>query len=99
MNVLKPLAVAGTALLISAFAFAQGTAPSTGGNSLSAAKAQKREARFAAADKNGDGALTKAEAEAAGMTRLSQNFDAVDTNKDGKVTRAELAAFRAAHKG
>ena len=99
MNVLKHLAVITAAALLPAFAFAQGATPPAGSGTTSAAKAQKREARFVAADKNGDGALTKAEAEAAGLKRLTKNFDAIDTNKDGKVTRAELAAFRAAHKG
>jgi Ca2+-binding EF-hand superfamily protein len=85
------------AALIPAFAFAQGaTAPA--GTTTPSAKAQKLEARFVAADKNGDGALTRAEVDAAGMKRVSKNFDAIDANKDGKVTRAELAAFRAAHK-
>ena len=99
MNVLKHLAVITAAALLPAFAFAQGATPPASSGGISAAKAQKREARFVAADKNGDGALTKAEADAAGLKRLSENFAAIDTNKDGKVTRAELAAYRAARKG
>lgn len=45
-------------------------------------------------DKNGDGAVDKAEWTAAG--RPAERFDAVDTNKDGKVTAAELDAAMAA---
>ncbi|WP_293378444.1 EF-hand domain-containing protein [Phenylobacterium sp. SCN 70-31] len=41
-------------------------------------------------DKDGDGAISKAEWVAAG--RPAERFDAVDTNKDGKVTVAELDA-------
>jgi hypothetical protein len=61
--------------------------------------AHKRGERMKAADKDGDGAISKSEAESAKMTRLSKNFDAIDTNKDGKVTKEEMAAYRTAHKG
>ena len=79
-----------------AFALAQGAATAP---AKTDAKEQKRGERFKAADKNGDGAISKAEADAAGMKRLSQNFAAIDTNKDGKVTREEMKAYRVAHKG
>lgn len=45
-------------------------------------------------DKDGDGAISKAEWTAAG--RPAERFDAVDANKDGKVTAAELEAAMAA---
>jgi len=45
-------------------------------------------------DKNGDGAVDKAEWVAAG--RPAERFDAVDANKDGKVTAAELETAMAA---
>jgi hypothetical protein len=45
-------------------------------------------------DKDGDGAISKAEWTAAG--RPAARFDAVDANKDGKVTAAELDAAMAA---
>jgi len=55
--------------------------------------------RLQAADTNGDGLISKAEA--ASLPRISKNFDAIDANKDGQVSKDELRAFhqqqRAAH--
>lgn len=48
--------------------------------------------RFKAADKNGDGMLSREEA-AAGMPRIAEHFDEIDTNKDGKLTVAEIQAW------
>ena len=45
-------------------------------------------------DKNGDGAVDKAEWTAAG--RPAERFDAVDADKNGKITAAELEAAMAA---
>jgi Ca2+-binding EF-hand superfamily protein len=56
---------------------------------------EKFEAKFKAADKDGDGALSKEEAQAAKMPHIVKNFDAIDANKDGKVTPDELHAFMA----
>ena len=50
------------------------------------------QAEFKKADTDGDGALSKAEAEKS-MPRLAKDFDAIDTNKDGKLTQDELRAF------
>ena len=47
-------------------------------------------------DKDGDGAISKAEWTEAG--RPAERFDAVDANKDGKVSAAELEAAMAAMK-
>ena len=55
---------------------------------------QRAQERFRQADKNGDGALSKAEAEA-GMPRLAKDFAAIDANKDGKITPEELRAYGA----
>jgi Ca2+-binding EF-hand superfamily protein len=47
--------------------------------------------RFAAADKNGDGRLTREEA-TAGMPRVAKNFDTIDKDKKGYVTLDEIKA-------
>jgi Ca2+-binding EF-hand superfamily protein len=44
-------------------------------------------------DRNGDGQITKEEAEAAG-TQLARLFDQVDTNKDRRITLDELRAMQ-----
>ena len=61
------------------------------------------EERFKKADSDGDGALSRAEAEK-GMPYLSRHFDAIDADKDGRVTREEIETARKAraarrHKG
>lgn len=55
---------------------------------------ERHEARVKAADTDGDGAISKAEAGKA-LPGLAGNFEAVDTDKDGKVTVTELDAARA----
>lgn len=45
--------------------------------------------RWKAADKDGDGAISRSEAEA-GMPLLYRRFDQLDANKDGKITRDEM---------
>ena len=47
--------------------------------------------RFTAADKDGDGRLSRGEA-ARGMKRVATRFDTLDADHDGHVSRAELAA-------
>ena len=48
-----------------------------------------------AADKNGDGKLTKAELEA-GMPRVAKGFDMMDADKKGYVTVDQIKTFVAA---
>ena len=48
---------------------------------------------FANNDANGDGEITKAEADEAGLP-LSQNWDMFDLNSDGKVVAEELDQVR-----
>lgn len=47
--------------------------------------------RFAAADKNHDGKLTLAEAQA-GMPKVAANFDKIDTEHRGYVTLDQILA-------
>lgn len=58
---------------------------------LHAFHSQMKAAKFAKADKNGDGALDQTEVTAERWTRIQ----AADANKDGKVTKAELEQARA----
>jgi Ca2+-binding EF-hand superfamily protein len=94
-------AIAGrVALAIVLAAAAAGAAAQDAGRAQQAgAELQKR---FAAADKNGDGRLTKDEAQA-GMPMVYQHFDEIDKNKQGSISLADVAAFaraqRAARKG
>lgn len=53
--------------------------------------------RFAKADTNGDGALTRDEAKA--MPRVASHFDEIDADHDGKVTLAEIGCYMAAQRG
>lgn len=62
-------------------------------------RAQKMHERLKAADKDGDGKISRAEAVA--LPRIAKHFDEIDTNKDGFITREEMKAFhdkRAANK-
>ena len=52
---------------------------------------QMIEKRFAAADKNHDGKLTFAEAQA-GMPKVAANFDKIDTEHRGYVTLDQILA-------
>ena len=47
--------------------------------------------RLKAADTNGDGVISREEAQAA-LPGLAANFDAIDANKDGNITYAEMQA-------
>ena len=53
----------------------------------------KFDEQFKAADLDNDGALTKVEAQTAGMERIVNNFERLDMNKNGKVTREEIRAL------
>ena len=50
----------------------------------------KMQERWKAADKDGDGALSRAEVDGAGMKMLSRDFDKLDKNKDGKLMPDEI---------
>jgi Ca2+-binding EF-hand superfamily protein len=56
----------------------------------------KAEERWKAADKDGNGTLSRAEVEAS-MPRIAQNFDQIDTNHDGQLSMEEMRAFHATH--
>ena len=60
-----------------------------------AAMKAKADARFKAADKNGDGFLSKEEA--AALPMLARHFDALDKNKDGLLSSEEVEAATHRH--
>lgn len=64
-----------------------------------AARAARLEERFKAADKDGDGKLTKDEAEAGGLRRVAEHFDEIDKDHKGYVTLDEIKAALAARRG
>lgn len=85
------IAIALGSLAACTLAYAQSDSGASGGR---AEKMRERfEARFAKADANGDGKLSKDEAKA--MPRIAKNFDAIDTNHDGFVTPEEIGAAMA----
>ena len=53
----------------------------------------KADERWKAADKDGDGAISRAEAEVS-MPRMAESFKTFDANADGKVSRDEMHNFR-----
>lgn len=75
-------------LSLAGIAAAQVAAPA---QAASDAMLQKMQARWKAADKNGDGLIDKAEAEA-GLPRVARHFDQLDVNHDGKLSADELRA-------
>lgn len=56
----------------------------------------KFDERFKKADADGNGAISRVEADKA-MPRLARHFERIDANKDGQVIREEMAAARKAH--
>lgn len=53
---------------------------------------ERADAHFKAADKDGDGALSQQEAEAAAREKVAHRFERLDADKDGKLTREEMRA-------
>lgn len=92
MNKLTVTAIATSLGIFStAFAFAQTPADP--------AKSEKREQRAShmqerlkAADKNGDGKISREEATAS-LPKLSKHFDQIDANKDGFISKDEMKAW------
>jgi hypothetical protein len=84
-----------SALMLASPSFAQ---PPGGGAPGGAGTLPDNETILANNDGNGDGEITRAEAEEAGVNLITA-WDNFDTDSDGKVTVAELDAFRAANGG
>ena len=54
--------------------------------------------RWKSADTNGDGAISREEAQAS-MPRMAENFDKLDANSDGKIERSEMHQARKQWRG
>ncbi len=70
---------------------------SAGSSQVTAAPGRHHD-RFAQWDTNGDGQITREEAQAAGAAMALKRFDKLDLNKDGVVTREEIQQARAARR-
>jgi hypothetical protein len=68
-------------------------APITRGETLRAQVEAKLRARFAAADTNGEGQISRTQAEAAGLGYVVQHFDAIDDGGHGTVSWAQVRAY------
>lgn len=83
--------------LASGLVMAQQSAPTNDRGDREAQRAEwraKADARFAEADKDGDGTLDRIEVQGLNE-RLAKNFERVDTDADGELTREELRAMHA----
>lgn len=80
-------------------ALALGTALAMSASAQSASRAERLHAklseRFAAADQNHDGRLSKAEAEG-GMPFVARNFEQIDQAGKGSLSQDEITAWIAA---
>lgn len=57
---------------------------------------QQEQEKFKSADKDGNGSLSKEEAQQ-GMPQLAKNFDKIDANHDGQVSRDEIKQYYQSH--
>jgi len=83
--------------LVSGLVVAQQPAPTDARGDREAMRAEwraKADARFAEADKDGDGTLDRIEVQGLNE-RLAENFERVDANADGELSRDELTAMHA----
>ena len=90
MNTLKTSLIA-TLLALTSASVAYAQAPGGGPGGPKGERAQQMLERIKTADTNGDGKISREEANAS-LPRIAKNFDAIDTNKDGFITMDELQA-------
>lgn len=93
-SILRRFAAA-TACLLAGVACAQTATPDT---ARTDALRSELKQRFASADTNGDGRLSRDEAKS-GMPRVYRNFDAIDSAHAGSITLAQIEAYVASQRG
>lgn len=81
-----------TFLLATALALAALSSSACAHRQLTDDQRQQMLERWQAADRNGDGVIDRAEAEA-GLPRIYKNFDKLDSDGDGRLTPEELRAM------
>lgn len=70
-------------------------APASEGATLQAQVDAKLRGRFEAADTSGQGHISRAQAEAAGLGFVARHFDAIDSGGHGSVSWAQVQAYLA----
>ncbi len=76
-------------------------APPSGHGMRHGQRGERGAHHFKQMDSDGDGAISRAEFDAAGQKmneRRAKFFEMADTNKDGKLSRDEMKAFRQSHR-
>lgn len=68
-------------------------APASEGEALQAQVDAKLRSRFEAADTSGQGHISRAQAEAAGLGFVARHFDAIDSAGHGSVSWAQIQAY------
>ncbi len=91
MNTILKLGVLGAAMIAL-------SSPAMAEEGSKGDRAQKMQHRLKAADKDNDGKISKAEADAS-LPRLAKHFGEIDTNQDGFLTKEEMRAWHQAHGG
>ncbi len=87
------VAIISVAALYMPMSYAQMTAPSQPASAASSSDTARYMEAFVRADKNGDGKLSKEEAES--LPAIANRFEQIDTDKDGSISQAEyLAALK-----
>ncbi len=87
------VAIISAAALYMPMSYAQTTAPSQPASAASSSDTARYMEAFVRADKNGDGKLSKEEAES--LPAIANRFEQIDTDKDGSISQAEyLAALK-----
>lgn len=90
----KSITTLSSALILGASMPLVASAQNTANLPAAPANQAEVEARFKAADKNGDGKITREEAQA-GMPRVAMAWDKIDIDKKGYITLEQLLIISA----